>query len=200
MGLNTSFLECTFRCPLLYFVWPTVNIHGKLCMQCHKDKHIQSRTHQTNKFPLVGKSTTDIWPQKTCSRGQSAGLFTACPHTGWENEWHLLAMKSIPLSAGSHIWHKYLNFYLNGTVWSINLSACKHILYRDTETVSLPLLLLLDPLSIHCVEIDSGLWCIIVVSANQITAVHERNPPGSPKETADFSFTTFLRARYPRRC
>lgn len=64
----------------------------------------------------------------------------------------------------------------------------------------LSLLLQQDSLSIHCVEIDSGLWCIIVVSANQITAVHERNPLGSPKETADFSFSTFLRARYPRRC
>ena len=47
---------------------------------------------------------------------------------------------------------------------------------------------MLDSLSICCVEIDLGLWCILVVSANQITAVHERNPLGSPTETADFFF------------
>lgn len=66
-----------------------------------------------------------------------------------------------------------------------------NILYRHTQTVSLRLPLLLDSLSLHCSEIDSSLWCIIVVSANQITAVHERNPLGSPKETADL-FSLYL--------
>lgn len=74
------------------------------------------------------------------------------------------------------------------------------IIYMHTQTVSAPLVLLFDRLSVRCVEIGSGLWCIIVVSANQITAAHERNPLGSPKETADFSFSTFLWAAYPHKC
>lgn len=138
--------------------------------------NIPSTWQQTNKNSLAGKST-EIWLHKKCSHGQR-GFILACSYSGCKNNLDTLVLKGILLSSGSHC-RKNISTFTWMELFEVLISV-----HTNTQTRSF--LLLLDSLLIHCVEIDSGLWCIIVVSANQITAVHERNPSGLQKRQQTF--------------
>lgn len=174
---------------------------------------VLSTAHQTNKLSLAREtSPPKIWPHRICSRGQSFSasrllilifFFYAMSSRWLRDDCGLeLGPWSKPCGPLAPVMDRIVSTF---TWEELNQPAYKHTV--QTWTVSAhptTTHLLLDLPSILCVEIDSGLWCIIVVSANQITAVHERNPLGSPTETSRLFFFffpyLFLWAAHPQKC
>ena len=174
---------------------------------------VLSTAHQTNKLSLAREtSPPKIWPHRISIRGQS---FSASRLLIFNFFFYAMSSRWLRDDCGLELgpWSKpcgplapVMDRIISTFTWEeLNQPTYKHTV--QTWTVSAhptTTHLLLDLPSILCVEIDSGLWCIIVVSANQITAVHERNPLGSPTETSRLFFFffpyLFLWAAHPQKC
>lgn len=162
------------------------SIHSAVCGVTS----IPSTVHQTNKFFLAGKSTTEIWP---CQLAYLQHVLALAGITRWTC---LPWSKSHCLPAP--IMHKNTLF----TIWMerFEVLILVHTNKYCTNTHK--------PSHLYCWSaVDSLWWNSFQVFDVSLLSVLTKSllcmkggPSGLQRRQQTFSFTTFLRAGYPQKC